>query len=217
MSPLIIAGFEVDVALVEEPTFPSEITSFPVETGSDVSDNQRLLPAELNVEGLISDTPIGAIADRRDPGTIPSEEAYRFFKELRVKRQPFTVETHRDVFDNMLLETLTPPTLSHDGLRFRAMFRQVELLDNERTTIPVGTPAAARKAKRGSKVPKPGMTVEEAARRRGFVKTDGSGDVQAMYDHEAKFRNSRGREAVKLDDPTLFAPDRAFPTPFSSF
>jgi hypothetical protein len=48
----------VDATTSEVPTYESDITDHPVEDGTDVSDNIRPKPIMLDIEGVISSTPI---------------------------------------------------------------------------------------------------------------------------------------------------------------
>ena len=55
---ITIKGFPIDAAITEEHTYDSEVTSYPVESGSDITDNVRTLPIEITIEGLVSDNPL---------------------------------------------------------------------------------------------------------------------------------------------------------------
>jgi hypothetical protein len=184
---IIVGEFEVDVALVEEPVFDSEITDKPVEVGANITDHQRLLPTDLMVEGFVSDSPTGSIVDRRSQGSVPSVDAYAYFKTLRESKEPFTVQTTKDIFDNMLVRTLSPISTTQDGFRFRCTFKQVVFVTNERTTIPVSTPGGAKKVKRGSRPVKAGPTVRQVATQRGYT------SLQEMFDDEDKFYKQTGQ------------------------
>jgi hypothetical protein len=182
-----VGDFEVDVALVQEPTFDSDVTSVPVEKGSNITDNQRIYPVELVVEGFVSDTPVGAIADVRGTEGFPSVDAYAYFKTLQEIREPFTVETTTDVFDDMLLKTLSPATSTQNGFRFRAVFTSVIIITNDRTTIEVANPRASKKLKRGSKPIGKGPTIAEVAKARGYD------NLQEMFDDEERFNKQNGK------------------------
>ncbi len=161
MSSVIIGGYEIDVAETLEPSFDNEVTEHPVEEGSEIVDHVRARPISLQVDGLISDTPIGALAARRQQFTLingesfafPSDEAFAFLTKVHEDREPITVETMRRTYTSMVLETLVFPEDARTGgaLKFRASFRQVRLVTNARTTIRVAVPRASSKVNRGSK------------------------------------------------------------------
>jgi len=48
----------VDATISETPTYDAEVTAFPVEDGPDVTDNIALRPITLQIDGVISETPI---------------------------------------------------------------------------------------------------------------------------------------------------------------
>lgn len=158
---LIIDGYRIDVALREDHDLPAEATDHPVERGGDITDHVRVRPVTITVEGIVSDYPVGQLADERgirEGGgrsvVLPSEEARAHLEGIRAERRLVTVETSKGAFDRMAMVGLSFPVAPGDGdhLRFTATFRQVEIVTNGRTTIIVAVPRAARKTKRGSKL-----------------------------------------------------------------
>lgn len=159
--PLLIDNYEIDAEISSEHQFDSEVTEHPVEKGGDVTDHVRAKPIVLTIEGVVSDTPIGALAARRNQFTIvdgeafalPSDEALARLLQIRDNREPVTVETSLRVYENMALESLstTRDAATGDCLRFRATFRQLELVTNRRTTVLVAVPRSAGKVHRGHK------------------------------------------------------------------
>ena len=150
---VIISGYELDVAVSESHVLGSEVSEHPVESGSDVTDNVRTTPVVLTIEGIVSNTPIGPIANKRFPGTVPADDIYALLRSIRTKREPVVVETDLRVYDNMVLESLTIPVnvKTGDAFRFRAQFKQLLLVTNERTTIRVAVPRASKKSNQGNK------------------------------------------------------------------
>lgn len=160
---IFIAGFEIDVAVTEEATLTSDITTFPIESGGTPSDHIRNLPEVLNIEAIVSDSPIDPVAGRRGPlglppFSIPSQDAYQFLVELRAKREPFTVICHLGVFDSMFVSDLSVPKDSREGIRFRGSFRKIDIIDTDRVFVAVPV-----KGKRGSKASKSSADIAEIA------------------------------------------------------
>lgn len=162
--PVYIDGYEIDAALSEEHNLDSEVTEYEVETGSDKGDGIRPLPDEVTIEGIVSDSPFGALAARRaaaslDPtGTMaPSNEALEHLKAVRARREAVVIETSLGIYRDMALKTLSVPRSAQEGraLRFRATFKKVEIVTNERATVRVATPSAAKKASLGHKASTP--------------------------------------------------------------
>lgn len=153
---IMINGFIVDCALVEEHTYDSEVTEYPVERGADITDNVRPKPIEVRIEGIVSNTPVSPdILAQRDSDVTPADEAYLRFMDIRDNREPVTIRTSLNTFENMVLKSLSIPRSKDtgDALRFTATFVQVEIVSNTRSTR-VATPIA-KKPKTATKVPTP--------------------------------------------------------------
>ncbi len=155
-----IDGFEVDVVKSAEHTLGAEITDHPVEKGADTSDHIRLLAAALSMEVIISDTPIGPIATRRGDvladGSLtnaPSLDALAWLETVRLRREPITVFTGTKSYENMGLKSFShvEDSTIGDALRVKLEFKQMEFVTNERTTILVASPRAAKKVNLGTK------------------------------------------------------------------
>lgn len=167
---IFIDSFEVDVAITEESILSSEISPYPVESGADKTDHIRNLPDTLNVECIVSDSPNEPMASRRGvtgvpPFSIPSQDCYEFLKELRAKREPFTVICHLGVFESMFIADLSAPKEAKEGLRFRATFKRLDIVSTERTTVLIR--AAGRK--RGSRASKSSPGINEVAADQGLT------------------------------------------------
>lgn len=160
-----INNYLIDAALSESHSYPSDVTSFPVEKGetSDLTDHIRNEPIEVEIEGIVSNTPIGATALARENETaeageelefLPSEEALARLERIRARRLPVTIQTSLKVYENMALIGLDVPRDPTTGraLRFTARFRQITTVTNLRTTIRTATPAGRAKTKLGAKV-----------------------------------------------------------------
>lgn len=157
-----INDFLIDAALSEVHRFPSEVTQFPTEEGSDLTDNIRPGPIEVQIEGVVSDTPIGVTAVVRqtqsaeagdDVEVLPSEQALALLERIRDERKPVTIQTSLKVYERMAMEMLEVPRERTTGkaLQFTASFRQITTATNERTVIRTATPAGRAKRKLGPK------------------------------------------------------------------
>lgn len=155
-----IGSFEVDALISITPSRPVEATQHPVESGADISDHAIQRPLTLDVEAVVSDTPIGSIASRREQGRVPSVDAQLYLDELLSTHELITVTS--DVyapFKNMMLLNWSAPKSSQTGtsLRFRASFQQIRLADvdvsNEVTLVTL--PGSTRAKKKQVKTEKP--------------------------------------------------------------
>lgn len=152
-----INDFLIDCSLKETHQFDSQVTEYPVESGSNITDNIRPLPMTLEMECIVSNTPIGIMSTFRTtlsageselPPTTPSEDAYDMLLRIRNKRQPVTIRTSLRTYENMALKTLNIPRDSSvgDALRFTASFIQIDTVENKRS-IRVSPPNGRNKKK----------------------------------------------------------------------
>ncbi len=161
---ILIDGFAIDIATTEEHQLDSEVTEYPVEEGSDIADHVRARPIMVSLDCIVSNTPIGPIADtRRAEGSVsdsellapssPADDAYAKLVAIREAREPITITTSLKTYENMLLESLSIPRSARtgDALEFRASFKQLLLVTNRRTTIRTKIPRAKKKVNRGHK------------------------------------------------------------------
>lgn len=150
-----IADFLVDAFVTEEHTAEVEVTTFPVEEGSDITDHARILPDVVMVEGIVTDSPLAAMVNARVEGSSPSKEARERFLEIVRARELITVVTSDEVFPAMMMTSVSFPKSAGNGeaCRFRAMFKRIEIVKNKRSTLRVAAPRIAKKVKRGKKAP----------------------------------------------------------------
>lgn len=159
-----INDFPIDAALSEDHTLDSEVTSFPVERGAEITDHVRPLPRTITIEGVVSDTPLGLAAIAREDRAViasadetladrvlPSIEAFTFLERVYEARQPVTITTSLRVYENMVMESLSIPrtATTGDALRFTATFRQIRIVDVRRSRVRVAAPRGSGKRRRG--------------------------------------------------------------------
>lgn len=148
---ITIDGYRIDATLTESHSFPSEATKYPRESGSAATDHVINNPIEVTIDGIVSDTPIGVIASARQNATaptdadlefLPSDEALAKLLAIRTAREPVTIETSLQSFDQMVMTALDIPVDPETGhaLRFSATFQQAEIVTNVRTTVQIAKP-----------------------------------------------------------------------------
>lgn len=163
MGLIRIAGYPMDLAMREVHSFPGEATRFKVEDGSDISDHITDLPAEIELECIVSDKPTGEIASdptRQQAGAdvaLPSADALARLRELKAARRPVTIETSLGAFAVMAFIHLDVPVDvdKNNALFFTAKFQQLTLVQNRRTKIRVKIPHSATAAQTQSASGKP--------------------------------------------------------------
>lgn len=136
---------QIDASVKENHSRKAQITEFPLETGKDISDSSILKPFNLEIVGMISDTPIGgvkgllteaattatsaltpalgvvgaaggvALLSAITGSKSPSVAAYLQLLQLQELAQPFTVITSLQRYANMLIEDLSVPREAANG------------------------------------------------------------------------------------------------------
>jgi hypothetical protein len=141
-SKFVIDGYPIDVQIRFEGRYESEVTKFPVEKGSDPTDNIRQRPRVIDVEGVVSSTPIGAIA--LDPtraslqgSKLPPTDAYQRMIAIWTAKRYVTVQTTRDTYQNMAMTSFVDTIESGEAnsLMFQATFEEIVIVDTQRVTV----------------------------------------------------------------------------------
>lgn len=137
-----IDGYPIDVALTTKFSRKSSATKYPIEKGADVTDHVQPDLPEIEFEGIVSNTPIGAIAldvTRINPSgaETPSKDAYRRLYDMQNLAKVVVVECALGKFEDMTITELTIPVTGKDfkGLRFTVTFSKLTFVENNRTTV----------------------------------------------------------------------------------
>ena len=108
---------ELDASLSEDHTLDSELTEFPVENGSVISDHRVVKPEGVVVEGIISKTPVsflgGAFGLLESEKDIPNEWAK--VKKIFKDGEKMTVNTGLETYTDMILTKLSTPRDAKTG------------------------------------------------------------------------------------------------------
>lgn len=146
---VVIDDFVIDAVVEESHEYESEVTSYPIESGSDITDHVRIKPITFTLtNAIVSDTPIGGIKlIREDFNGDPAALGLSKLLEIRDARKPITVSTALRDYDNCIMTNLTiPKNMETDGgLFFTATFTQIQLVTNLRTTVRVASPNGGKK------------------------------------------------------------------------
>lgn len=161
-----IGEVRLDAAVREEHVASARVTESPVESGAKVSDHVFLEPETLNIDGVITDTPVylHPASANEDDGllTVPlassgsrAIDAFEALRRLLSNREPLTVVTGLRVYSNMVMTNLNVPREPESGLalRFSCELRQVQIVQSQ--TIPPNK-AAPKKKKKAQKTAKRG-------------------------------------------------------------
>lgn len=125
-----IDGFSIDATPSSSHQLTSLATEVPVEGGV-TTDHIQSEPRVHAYTGVISDTPLGVLADERESSgiTSPSRAGYDHLLSIQERRMPVTVEDEYGIWDSMAMISLvvTSSADTGDSLTFDVTFRQVEV------------------------------------------------------------------------------------------
>lgn len=162
---ILIDGYAFDASLSETHTRSAETTEFPVESGSDFTDHIRQQPIELTIEGIVSNTPIGAMRVVRDleefaGGFVDDQgksitivaDALAHLEAIFERRQPVTIQSALKIYERMAITSLEIPKDRETGnaMLFTLTARQIKIVTNVRTAQRVKTPGGAKKKNLGT-------------------------------------------------------------------
>lgn len=132
-----------DVVLDESHELGSDLTEWPVEEGSDITDHVRLHTDRLTISGIITETPLLYLSPLREEGKQSrTVDALQSLETLRAMRSPFTVITGLKRYENMFFTSLTFVRGEGQGgaLRFSAALAELRMV----STATTATGAAAK-------------------------------------------------------------------------
>ena len=91
-----IAELQLDASVREQHQYDNEVTQFPIESGATISDNIRLLPDRVDIDGFVTNAPITVVYEdvnevlEQKPGETEVRTATRAGSTARI-------ETARDI------------------------------------------------------------------------------------------------------------------------
>lgn len=150
-SPGKIGNLELDAMISERQRFSNDVTNFPIESGSSISDHVIQAPEEVEIEGFVTNTPIEFLSGLRSgsedrvlnaylmlldmAGYKYPGKAYRFNEleviaedeQYRPEYKLVDILTGLRLYTDMVLVDLTIPrdAKTGDTIHFTATFRKV--------------------------------------------------------------------------------------------
>ncbi|CAM6807578.1 hypothetical protein ENKOMM257B_06905 [Enterobacter kobei] len=148
----------VDVVEDEGHVWQNDVTQYPVETGSDITDNIRPKPDELTFKCFVGGAPIKGYAERAADavefgtnlmngdtdallgGNQRLQEAFNQVRALRDSRQLVTVATRYRTYTSCAVVSVEMNRVPDDGeaLSFTMSLRQVRIVSSQMTRVPEG-------------------------------------------------------------------------------
>lgn len=152
-----IGDLTLDAELSETHERSAEVSEWPIEQGSDISDHRAILPEVVNIEGVVSSAPtsFAQIAGPLAPLSIP--EGFRALEALFQLKTVITVVTRLKVYENMVITRLSIPQNQDVGeaVYFTMELRNIRTVSTQRVAVePEAPEKSAPKTNQGKKPPK---------------------------------------------------------------
>ena len=149
-----IQGWVFDAVLQKTHTSTLDITSYPVQAGSTISDFAYLQPRTLSMNIGMTDVATSIVPGQFGGGPSRSVTAWQLLEQIQQLRIPVQVYTRLGVYQNMLVRTLSAQDDYTTKHALRATVDMQELLVAEVTVVKISAnPSKTDKSKRGKQQP----------------------------------------------------------------
>lgn len=153
-----LGAIELDAVIKESHELKAQVTEHPAESGESFCDHVAGLPTTIQLEGIISNTPmtfIGITAFRSLANILSeqsndlAQQAFTKLEEIFAKREPIIIATSLKDYDNMVLESLSVERGegSSQSLHFRASAKQIRIAQQATIEISVRPEPKTERAK----------------------------------------------------------------------
>lgn len=138
----------MDASLEETHDKSVAVTEHPIEDGSNITDHIRTMPEQINITGMVSNTPIVFLASTRAPSPIKGKNrsrdrvktAYEELRRIMNKGERVTVVTSLRKYENMVLQNLTVSRNVQLGNVLHADMTLREIQIAETSSVPLPKP-----------------------------------------------------------------------------
>lgn len=187
-----IDTIELDAAITEKHSAKVEITKHPIEEGANPTDHARLLPYAISVDGLLTNTPLGAelrasrgVTSDRTTSTGafgaagPAQRSMAALEKIRTDRRAVTVVSGFRTYQNMMILSIEVPIDAKTGeaIRFSISMEEIRFVKSEVARVDVLNRPKKKPTKKVDQTKKPGTETPE--QRRSLLKkfTDWTGQT----------------------------------------
>ena len=145
-------------------TREADVTSYPVESGADVSDNVQVKNNKFKLSGMITETPVRLMQDQLYSAGVNGariSQAIEYLDQIFDARQPIILLTEHRTFENVILKGISYDYKSEFAMQFNLEFEQIRLVSTA-TTNAIAVKTASNKSTGGdvkSQVPSGGRRV----------------------------------------------------------
>lgn len=129
-----VGAITLDALMREETKLTADVTSYPVESGAEISDHITRHPEELSVKGQVT---AAGILTFQAGGRSRLIESKSLIRDIHEKREPITIQTGIDTYTDY---AMTSAVITRDNtgekLVIDAQFRKVNKVNMQRAEIP---------------------------------------------------------------------------------
>ncbi|MEB7828736.1 hypothetical protein NGK27_15910 [Klebsiella quasipneumoniae] len=114
------------------------VTSYPVESGANVSDHVQIRNNTFKLSGMITETPIRAVRDLLYSAGVNGtriSQAITYLDQIFEARQPIILITEHKVYENVILTGISYDYKSEHAMQFDLEFEQVRLVSYAETNV----------------------------------------------------------------------------------
>ena len=136
-----VVSLDLDVTQDEAHEWSNDVTQFPVELGSQITDHIQPFPDKLTISGVITNSAIGENAlEELNGGDDRVQTAFDLLLKLKEDRILLTVYTKHKVYTDMALKSVNLPRDSAigDSIKFKMEFVNVRLVETQTVEVPDG-------------------------------------------------------------------------------
>jgi hypothetical protein len=145
----MMSTLPIDVTISESHNLKQRVTDKPVEGGAIISDNIILLPTTIKINGVLQGDFFSGLT---------LTDKFNALKELRKSREPFTLTTSLDVYENMFFDgeiTIDRDASNSKAIVFTATLKQINIIESLTKQVPAKSVAQSQDAKgKRSRAPK---------------------------------------------------------------
>ena len=116
----------------------ADITSYPVESGAEVSDHVQIKNNTFKLSGIISETPVRLEKDLLYSAGVNGtriSQAIEYLDKMFDSRQPITLVTEHKVYDNVILSGISYDYKSEYAMQFDLEFEQIRLVSKATVNV----------------------------------------------------------------------------------
>ncbi|HID4698328.1 TPA: phage baseplate protein [Enterobacter cloacae] len=116
----------------------ADITSYPVESGTEVSDHIQIKNNTFKMSGVITETPIRLEGDLLYSAGVNGtriSQAITYLDQIFDSRQPITLVTEHKVYENVILSGISYDYKSEYAMQFDLEFEQIRLVSKATVNV----------------------------------------------------------------------------------